>query len=1089
MLYQRKRNLIYQKEIKTAHNFRINRSNFSKANDSTRDEEIKIIKNSHPIKISKNNKFENKIIYENKKEAQLIEEKKLIKVNWEISKKNENINSNYNERRINSPKLDSDINNIISLKVKKNRNINKNNDSYFRNDNIFNNNFNNYNNQNYKNKDFNSKEDYKVNDYESFRNNANNIYNNYNNSNYIRYKSGQKKFTKQIIKNNNNYNYNISNKITPKKNISYEIRKKNMENSSTVKSELNSIKTGSEITKDNYSNKSFVKYKRKIDMNSVSEFPLNEMQKNKNPKKYDNLTFNDIKKITKKYNKIFEIDESDIIIKDTKIISPGESYLINNNYNKINRLSNILLPKNKKEKEQNANSNYSSDKKIIESKSKVYSSKMIIKEIKIKHSFYYLSLIFSKNNIPKKHKHFKNIPKKLKNKEKSAIIIQKWWKNYRLIFIKKLNQIIYIQSFWRGFYIRKNIVNRLYSNYLYITFCQKIKNVLTNKIRRDAFKRIKNNNNIIINQMKIKNKYNKIIYLIENIFKIKRFNIINIFWDKFIYIFNKKERKKNKGKNLIQIKKNQEQKLKILYSGFITWAYKAKIKRFQNKDLEYNNKSIYVKNNKTKYQSYRNRGIIFSENNTKTKIIKYLIKQKSNNSKDLLRKFFYKWYINSLNKKYKISINQYDKKMLIIKIKLYILILETFFIKQNKKNLRIFFQKIKHNNNKENGEFKNNFLNNIKHINEGYKLLQNFIFRNTYKNPLYCIMDKINNENIDINLMKILMNKKRNEKELLKDIFLIWKNKVIIEKKNDIIKALFIKIINIYQKCYKHNLLIKKLYQWKNISNIIKITDKSLIKGRILFNIKDFIINKNVKINFKLFLSKIKTIKKAVNHNDLQKLKKIILYNNRKNNIDIIRKYYNKWIHYFIKYEILILKGKIILNLFYKYHINNDKILLFKYFNYWKNNIFEYKINQNNYIINNIFKSQEINFRESRIKIRNILLKSIIRKINNNYIYHKLKEYLKKWKIIKYNETINYNKKLKLENIFSKILLEDVIKERILKKRLLLWKNKANNLGNQKTALKNIFERNNQKLYLNLNYYLNRWLFIANSIKLKKMEI
>ena len=49
-----------------------------------------------------------------------------------------------------------------------------------------------------------------------------------------------------------------------------------------------------------------------------------------------------------------------------------------------------------------------------------------------------------------------------------------------------------------------------------------------------------------------------------------------------------------------------------------------------------------------------------------------------------------------------------------------------------------------------------------------------------------------------------------------------------------------------------------------------------------------------------------------------------------------------------------------------------------------------------------------------------------------------------------------------------------------------MWKNKANNLGNQKTVLKNIFERNNQKLYLNLNYYLNRWLFIANSIKIEE---
>ena len=565
----------------------------------------------------------------------------------------------------------------------------------------------------------------------------------------------------------------------------------------------------------------------------------------------------------------------------------------------------------------------------------------------------------------------------------------------------------------------------------------------------------------------------------------KRLDIIKMFWDKFIYILNKRETKINKGKNLIQIKKNQELKLKILYSGFITWAYKAKIKKFQNIDSEFNNQSNYIKYNKTKYQSYRNRRIILNENYTKTKIIKYLVKQKSNNSKDMLRKFFYQWYINTLNSKYIISKNQYNKKIILIKIKLYIFILETVFIKQNKKYLKIFFQKIKNNiNNNKNEELKNNFLNNIKSINEGYKLLENYIFRNTYKHPLYCIMDKINNENIDINLMKILMNKKRNEKELLKDIFLIWKNKVIIEKKNDIIRVLFIKIINIYQKCYKHNLLIKKLYQWKNISNSIRIKDKSLHKGKILFNIKDFIISTNIKINSKYFFSKIKSIKKRINAKDLQQLKKIILYNNRKNNIDIIRKYFNKWIHFFIKYEILILKGKIIFNIFYKYQNNNDKLLLFKYFNNWKNNIFEFKINENNNLMNNIFKNQEINFKESRNKIRNILLKSIFRKINKKYIYNNIKEYFRKWIIIKDNEIINFNKNSKLENIFSKIFCAK--NERILKKSIFLWKNKINNLEKQKIILKNIFERNNQKLFLILNYYLNRWLFIANSLKIEE---
>ena len=86
----------------------------------------------------------------------------------------------------------------------------------------------------------------------------------------------------------------------------------------------------------------------------------------------------------------------------------------------------------------------------------------------------------------------------------------------------------------------------------------------------------------------------------------------------------------------------------------------------------------------------------------------------------MLRKFFYQWYINTLNSKYIISKNQYNKKIISIKIKLYILIIETLFIKQNKKYLNIFFQKIKNNiNNNKNEELKNNFLNNIKSINEG----------------------------------------------------------------------------------------------------------------------------------------------------------------------------------------------------------------------------------------------------------------------------------------------------------------------------------------------------------------------------------
>ena len=114
----------------------------------------------------------------------------------------------------------------------------------------------------------------------------------------MRYKSDQKRINKrQMIKNCYN-NYNYSNRITPTKdNISYENKNmKDISEKSTLKNDLTSIKFGSELSKNNYSNKSFLKKKTKINMISVAEFPRKEIQKCKH-KKYDSLTYNDIKMI------------------------------------------------------------------------------------------------------------------------------------------------------------------------------------------------------------------------------------------------------------------------------------------------------------------------------------------------------------------------------------------------------------------------------------------------------------------------------------------------------------------------------------------------------------------------------------------------------------------------------------------------------------------------------------------------------------------------------------------------------------------------------------------------------------------------
>ena len=1010
MLYQRKRNFIYQKEIKSIQNYRIILSNCSRANESTKDEEIKNSNNSYKIKNSDYPKFEQKKEYENKKEAQLIEEKKIIKVHWEINKGIAYTNNNYNERRINSTKLNSDNNNIISLKITKKRNeISNNNNNYLRNNNISSNisEYNNYNNYpNSNKKDFSYKEEYKTNDYESIKSRKTytktNDINNYK-SNYMRYKSDQNK--RQMIKNCFN-NYNYSNRITPTKdNISYE--NKIMKDTS--------IKFGSELSKNNYPNKSLLKKKTKINMVSVAEFPRKEIEKCKH-KKYDSLTYNDIKMISKKFNKIYEVDQSDIIIKDTKIISPEESNYQNIVLSKINRLSSILLPNNK-DNEQNIN--YSTfSKKIIEKK---------------------LNSNITTNTI----------------------------NNY----VNKIKQIIFIQSYFRSNLIRKKILNKLYSNFLYITFYSKIKIFFIKKIFRKAFNKTKIYNYEY--QAKIEEKYNKLILILKNIFKSKLTNNKKIFLNKFNYIYNKKENKINKGKNLIQIKVNQEKKLKLLYTGFITWAYNAKIKKFNN-ILENQNKSKEKNNKKIKRKNYNINTIIRYENNS-LKTIKFLINKKINNHKDFLRKYFYQWYINTLNSKYKLSLDKSNKNIISIKIVLFVVLLKLLFIKHKKIIIRDLFQIL----NKK--DMNKNFLNNIKSINEGYKMLEKYIFRYTYKHPLYCIMDKINNENIDINLMKIIMNKKKGLKELLKEIFLIWKNKVILLKKNDTIKKLFIQMINIYQKYYIKKILIKKLYNWKNISKMIKIKSLSLIKGKKLYKICDFIKNENIKKNSKYFFNKIKTIKRSLNSNDLKELKKIILYINNKIIINNIRKYFNKWIDYIIKYKILVLKGKII----YKYKNNYYKLLLVKYFDIWKNNILLKNENKEN--INFNFKNIVINNKEIIIPLKYIILKSIFIKLNKYYTYNGVNKYFKKWMFIK-----NNNKKEKIDNIskIQKLFLilpnEKTSKERIIKNRLLIWKNNICHLEKEKLLLRNIFEIYNKKSLLSINYYLNRWLFISDSLKMKE---
>ena len=54
-----------------------------------------------------------------------------------------------------------------------------------------------------------------------------------------------------------------------------------------------------------------------------------------------------------------------------------------------------------------------------------------------------------------------------KYREKAAKIIQDWWKELKIVNSDRLKKIILIQSVYRGKWIRKNMYDLLYLNYLY----------------------------------------------------------------------------------------------------------------------------------------------------------------------------------------------------------------------------------------------------------------------------------------------------------------------------------------------------------------------------------------------------------------------------------------------------------------------------------------------------------------------------------------------------------------------------------------------------------------------------------------------
>ena len=272
----------------------------------------------------------------------------------------------------------------------------------------------------------------------------------------------------------------------------------------------------------------------------------------------------------------------------------------------------------------------------------------------------------------------RNIFNNPKYRDKAAKVIQAWWRDLKNIYNDRLKKIIKIQSVFRGRFVRKYMYDLFYLNFLYISFCKKIESVLGNHVRPYVWDKLFGKKEEPQEEEQEEPEKSEKVPKREKILKKiiskdYRNDLDTIFpvWKKWMSNTRKLGVQNSKGRNLVQIRADKEKKLGDVRNAFNKWVYVKKIldaedklktepddkKEDPNKTREENLKKIKgffdLMNgiDKLTKKEGMNQVLPKLENyldgqKGKDKLRK-IVRRKPNYDKNLLRKYFYKWYKNT----------------------------------------------------------------------------------------------------------------------------------------------------------------------------------------------------------------------------------------------------------------------------------------------------------------------------------------------------------------------------------------------------------------------------------------------------------
>ena len=735
---------------------------------------------------------------------------------------------------------------------------------------------------------------------------------------------------------------------------------------------------------------------------------IEDMVKKQESKAKDNITEEEVKKLVKMYVKSYDPkkDGEGRLISNKQTVVPSiKEDLFNDRYKvlqKMNKLSNILLSKKNNQnvyevstlnrsfgdgrsfdKTTLNNTTLGGKKRTIRGKHHKFlfvslamlsakangEDRMILRRMRLeKGGVVDLAQENAKKKTKFKIKKFKATNRgqnmiNPKYKEKAAKIVQGWWRDQKAKYKNILNQIVKIQSVWRGKFTRKYVYDIIYLSYLHQRFFDIMEKTLVNHTRPMVWDELFSRAKLAKSTMK------KLLERNDTKYTLLR---IKPYFHKWKKIANFLSNRLLKTKNLVKKKGNEEQKRILLKKYLDRWNLKTNLYKYIGK----------TKKSEEKRQKFL--GAYNMLNGLKTHTKKVSLNQVGVPMKKYLQDLLKKKLMKKI-------INNSTSKLLVMKMKNVLHKWKDVVNKAKYSDIKAktFIQNITHVDSRMDRIKLKYYLDKwrrhvpsgkrVLDIQQGANLLQKFTLRNAFIDPLKALTKKVEEKDEHNKMATLFVIKRRKIREKLRTYINKWQEKTIKIYNKSERNAVYYTLLKNLVKNIEKRILYKRFNQWRQRPKID--INNEMGKVRNMADVLSKIFKNNVRSEKYDFLDKLETTRAD---RAILKSTKKIFKNYKKKSRRLLRHYFYKWRSQTKNSEITELQNQLLKFLVISNENRLNKLNLAKYTTRWRLFVSDKKHYDNMEKLKKVYKGGDILGNLKSRRQRDFIIR-LFRKMGNDY--------------------------------------------------------------------------------------------------------